>query len=188
MFDADAKVTPKINKVAAAMTHWLTYDITDIPVEITRLSFDSYTMPVSADGPLPVKLFGHLLNFKSIKEKGIKWLICIAQNDDLIDAAAALAPLDFVDAEVVTFPKGHVAIATSWSYPASECALHLDFEQSTCANDGSRGPVRFQLDLDVPPENDSELQVSQESGLENEKSVSRSKRRKHVETTEVTLP
>ena len=39
------------------------------------------------------------------------------------------------------FPKGHGAIATSWSLPTSECALHTCFR-------GGRGPVRFQLDLD----------------------------------------
>ena len=40
------------------------------------------------------------------------------------------------------FPKGHGAIATSWSLPTSECALHRRFK------DGYRGPVRYQLDLD----------------------------------------
>jgi hypothetical protein len=35
-----------------------------------------------------------------------------------------------------------VAIATSWSNPTSECALHA------CFGDAShRGPVRFHLDL-----------------------------------------
>ena len=40
------------------------------------------------------------------------------------------------------FPKGHVAIATSWSAPDSACALHTRF------GDGdNRGPVRFHMDL-----------------------------------------
>ena len=40
-------------------------------------------------------------------------------------------------------PKGHVAIATSWSHPDSNCALHTRF------GDGDyRGPVRFHMDLD----------------------------------------
>ena len=43
---------------------------------------------------------------------------------------------------MTVFPKGHGAIATSWSLPTSECALHLRFK------DGYRGPVRYQLDLD----------------------------------------
>ena len=148
MLDADAKRTPKINKVSAAMTHWLTYDITDIPVEITRLSFDSYTKPVAADGTLPVRLFGRSLNFKRIKEKGLKWLICIAEKDELVDESAALAPLDYVDAEVTTFPKGHTAIAVTWSSPASQCAVQMNYHEAPCETAVTRGPVRFQLDID----------------------------------------
>jgi hypothetical protein len=54
--------------------------------------------------------------------------------------------LDYIEAEVTPFPKGHVAIATSWSDPKSACALHTRF------GDGNwRGPVRFQMDLDRPP-------------------------------------
>jgi hypothetical protein len=53
----------------------------------------------------------------------------------------ALAPLDWVEAEVCMFPKGHVAIATSWSLPTSECSL------DSCSLDW-RGPVRYQLDLE----------------------------------------
>ena len=56
----------------------------------------------------------------------------------------ALAPLDFVPAEVTPFPKGHVAIATSWSDPQSACALH-----TRVGDEQVRGPVRFQLDLDA---------------------------------------
>jgi len=65
--------------VAAAIKHWLTYDIIDLPVEITRLSFDPYTKPVDRDGTLPIRLFERNLNFGRIKEKGMKWLICIAE-------------------------------------------------------------------------------------------------------------
>ena len=46
------------------------------------------------------------------------------------------------DAEVCAFPKGHVSIATSWSDPTSQCALHTRF------GDNYRGPVRYQLDLE----------------------------------------
>jgi predicted fused transcriptional regulator/phosphomethylpyrimidine kinase len=130
-----------INATAAAMNHWLIYDRNDLPEAITRISFDSYTIPVTPDGTIPVKLFGKTLNFKGIEEKGIPWLICYADKDDLVDKAAAIAPLDYVKAEVTVFPKGHGAIATSWSQPDTECALHKRF--------GSyRGPVRFQLDLE----------------------------------------
>ncbi len=132
----------EISKTAAAMNHWLIYDRIDLPEGITKLSFDSYTIPVSADGTLPVKLFGKTLNFKGIEEKGIAWLLCYAERDDLVDRDAALAPTDFIDVEVTPFPKGHGAIATSWSDPRSACALHTRFGK------GYRGPVRFQLDLE----------------------------------------
>jgi poly(3-hydroxyalkanoate) synthetase len=131
----------KISKTAAAINYWLLYDVTDLPVDITRMSFISYTTPVSKDGTLPVKLFGRSLNFKRIKEKGIPWLICCAEGDDLVEKEAAVAPLDYVEAEVTIFPKGHAAMATSWSLPTSECSL------DSCFLD-YRGPVRFHLDLE----------------------------------------
>lgn len=133
----------RIGKTAAAMNHWLLYDRTDLPEGITRLSFDSYTIPITDDGTLPVTLFGRVLNLRGIREKGIRWLICYAEGDDLVDRDAALAPLEYLeDVEVTPFPKGHGAIATSWSDPASACALHTRFGR------GYRGPVRFHLDLD----------------------------------------
>jgi hypothetical protein len=152
-FFRDLKLLEKgrgIGKTAAAINYWMLHDVTDLPVAITKLSFASYTTPVAADGTLPVQLFGRPLNFKRIKEKGIRWLICCAEKDDLVEKEAALAPLDWVEAEVTVFPKGHVAIATSWSLPTSECSLHSCFLDR-------RGPVRYQLDLEeamesaVPP-------------------------------------
>lgn len=142
MFDRQDSNEIEINKTAAALNYWLIYERTDLPPAITKMSFDSYTIPVSAEGTLPVKLFGRELNFRHIKEKGIKWLLCYAEEDDLVDKEAALAPVKFVDAEVTIFPKGHGAIATSWSLPTSECSLH------SCFGDRKyRGPVRFHLDL-----------------------------------------
>lgn len=132
----------KINKTAAALNHWLIYDRNDLPIDITQMSFDSYTIPITKDGTLPVTLFGKKLNFKRIKEQGIKWLLCYAETDDLVDRAAALAPLDYLEPEITVFPKGHGAIATSWSHPDAECALHKRFGKNY------RGPVRFQLDLE----------------------------------------
>ena len=132
----------KINKTATAINYWLLYDQTDLPLEICKLSFDSYTTPVAKDGTLPVRLFGRPLNFKRAKEQGIKWLICIAEKDDLVEKESSLAPMDWVEAEVAVFPKGHVAIATSWSLPATECSLDRCFLDY-------RGPVRFQLDLEA---------------------------------------
>ncbi|MCP4579911.1 MAG: metal transporter [Deltaproteobacteria bacterium] len=143
MFDRPDKEELKISKTAAAINHWLIYDRSDLPEAITKMSFDSYTIPVDKDGTLPVKLFGRKLNFKRMKEKNIKFLICYAEGDDLVDKETALAPLDYIEAEVTSFPKGHGAIATSWSNPASSCALHKRFGDRDC-----RGPVRFQLDLD----------------------------------------
>jgi poly(3-hydroxyalkanoate) synthetase len=134
--------TLKISKTAAAINYWLLYDQTDLPLEICKLSYDSYTIPVAKDGTLPVTLFGRSLNFRRIKEKGLKWLICIAEKDDLVEKESALAPLDWVDAEVAVFPKGHVAIATSWSLPDTECSLDRCFLDY-------RGPVRFHLDVEA---------------------------------------
>ncbi|HNU77111.1 MAG TPA: HAD hydrolase-like protein, partial [Prolixibacteraceae bacterium] len=59
-----------------------------------------------------------------LEEKGIRFLICYAEKDDLVDKESALAPLDYVNAEVTVFPKGHGAIATSWSQVDSEYAIH----------------------------------------------------------------
>lgn len=133
-----------ISKTAAALNYWLKNERNDLPLAITEMSFASYTIPVTPDGTLPVKLFGRDLNFKRIAEKGIKWLICYGTGDDLVEKETALAPLDYIDAEISAFPKGHVAIATSWSDPRSACALHTRFGEQKY-----RGPVRFQLDLDI---------------------------------------
>lgn len=54
-----------------------------------------------------------------------------------------MAPLDYIDAELAAFPKGHVAIATSWSHPESAYALQTRF-----ADGKYRGPVSFQIDLE----------------------------------------
>ena len=142
MFDAPNVDEVKISKTSAALNYWLIYERNDLPRDICQLSFDSFTKPITSDGTLPVKLFGQELNFRRLKEMNMKWLLCYAEEDDLVDKEAALAPLDYVDVEVTVFPKGHGAIATSWSLPTSECALHK------CFRDGYRGPVRYQLDLD----------------------------------------
>ncbi len=133
-----------ISKTASALNHWLIYERNDLPMEITRMSFESYNTPITADGTLPVKLFGRKLNLKYMEAKQIKWLICYGLQDDLVEPQTALAPLDYIDAQVTAFPKGHVAIATSWSSPESAYALHQRYEKDT-----SVGPVRFQLDLEA---------------------------------------
>lgn len=131
-----------ISKTAAALNYWLAYERSDLPLAITQMSFDSYNTPITSDGVLPVKLFNEPLNLKRMAEKKIPWLICYGLHDDLVEPETALAPLDHIEAEVAAFPKGHVAIATSWSHPKSALALHKVFEDGT-----TRGPVRFQLDL-----------------------------------------
>jgi len=143
MFEKLMENDKEAGKTALAINHWLLYDQADMPVEITKLSFDSYTIPVDKEGTLPVQLFGRRLNFKRLEEKNIDVLICIADSDDLVDREAALAACDYIDAEVTIFPKGHAAIATSWSHPESKCALHTTF------GDNYRGPVRFHLDLEA---------------------------------------
>ncbi len=132
-----------IGKTAAAINYWLAYDRTDLPIAITQMSFDSYTIPISSKGELPFKLFGRKLCFDYIKEKNIPFLICYAASDDLVDPPSALAPMDFIEVELAEFPKGHAAIATSWSHPDTEYAVHKRFPN------GQRGPVRFHLDLDA---------------------------------------
>lgn len=131
-----------INKTAAALNCWLLRDRNDLSLDMTRVSFDAYNTPIRADGTLPVRLFGRPLNLKRIREKNIPWLICYGKQDDLVEPAAALAPTEHVPVEVAGFPKGHVAIATSWSHPDSPYALHLRYPDGN-----GRGPVRFQLDL-----------------------------------------
>jgi hypothetical protein len=131
----------EVSKTAAALNYWLNFERNDLPLAITRMSFASYTDPIDAEGNLPVKLFGQRLNLKRIQAKNIAWLICYGQGDALVEKEAALAPLDFVPAEVAAFPKGHVAMATSWSDPGSAYALHTRF-----GPEGHRGPVRFHLD------------------------------------------
>lgn len=134
----------KISKTVAALNYWIFHQRHDLPLEITKLSFASYNTPISEDGTLPFRAFGRELNMKRIKEKKIPWLICYGESDRLVEKDTALAPLDHVDAEVTPFPKGHVAIATSWSLPTSEYALHMRFGE-----ENTRGPVRFHLDVEL---------------------------------------
>lgn len=131
----------KISKTRPAINYWLLNDINDLPIDISRTSYQSYTIPVTPDCTLPVKLFDRTLIFNRIKEKGIPWLICIAEKNDLVETEATLAPLDWVGAEVTVFPKGPCSHAKSWSLRTSECSLHKCFLDR-------RGPVRYQLELD----------------------------------------
>ncbi len=153
IFDNGNRGPAKISKTAAAINNWLIYDRNDLPEAITKMSFDSYTVPVDNQGNLPFKLFDRKLNFKRLQEKNISFLMCYAEKDDLVDKDAALAPLDYIPAEVTCFPKGHGAIATSWSRPDSACALHTRF------GDNYRGPVRFHLDIEKDQEKKQKIRT-----------------------------
>ncbi len=143
----------RISKTAAAINHWMAYDQQDLPVGIAEMSYASYTVPIDKEGTLPVTLFGRKLNLKRMEEKNIPWLICIAADDDLVDREASLAALDYIHAEISIFPKGHASLATSWSVPSSVCAPHLRYRlPSPHPSEGDqtyRGPVCFQIDLDI---------------------------------------
>ncbi len=132
----------QINKTVAALNYWLQNERSDLPLSVTEMSFNSYNYPVSADGTLPISIGGQKLNFKTLKKKNFHWLLCYGESDDLVEKEVALAPLDWLDVEVTPFPKGHVAIATSWSHPDSACSLDSEF-----GKEKNRGPVRFHLDL-----------------------------------------
>ncbi len=153
-----------INKTVAALNYWLQNERTDIPLSTTEMSYKSYNIPISADGTLPVSIFDRKLNFRGITEKKITWLLCYGETDELVEKEVALAPLDFIDGvEVTPFPKGHVAIATSWSHPGTKYALDSVFTLDSTLNFNTvyrarnydaefgagkyRGPVRFHLDL-----------------------------------------
>jgi hypothetical protein len=143
MMLTDRKDRPAtINKTVAALNYWLQNERSDLPMSVTEMSFRSYNIPVTANGDLPITMFGKQLNFKGITERNIPWLLCYGIRDDLVEKEVSTAPLDFVDAEVSPFPKGHVAIATSWSHPNSDCPLDGRFGE-----ENFRGPVKFHLDL-----------------------------------------
>lgn len=133
----------KINKTVAALNYWLQNERSDLPLSVTEMSYNSFNIPITDDGTLPITIFGKKLNINEIKPTNADWLLCYGESDDLVEKEVALAPLDFIDVEVTSFPKGHVAIATSWSHPDSQCALDKVFGE-----DKRRGPVRFHLDLD----------------------------------------
>ncbi|KKP68774.1 MAG: Cation-efflux family protein [Candidatus Moranbacteria bacterium GW2011_GWE1_35_17] len=138
--------THDIPKIILAIQYWLKNNRTDIPMSVTDMSFKLYTIPTRDDGTLPLQLFGRPLNFKWFREHEVPWLICHGERDDLVERRVALAPTKWLDGfvEVTPFPKGHVAIATSWSVPGSKCPLDGEF---TIDGRTYRGPVKFHLDL-----------------------------------------
>jgi hypothetical protein len=165
MFDRPGKEM-RINKIASALNHWLFYDLRDLPSAITQLSYQSYTTPVTEDGALPMELFGRRLNFKRINEMGVKWLICYAEEDTLVERDAALAPLDYIKAEICIFPKGHVSMATSVPVSPAQWALNTCFPGNINTCGRYRDPVRFQLDLsgETEPGGEDEAPMLESTG------------------------
>jgi hypothetical protein len=133
------------SRSALAIAYWLGRERTDLPLAITRMSFAAYNQPIAADGTLPVRLFDRPLRLGRLGDARLPWLLCYGEQDDLVEPEAALAPADFVPVERTAFPRGHVAIATSWSHPGSACPLHGRFGEGG----RYRGPVRFHLDLEA---------------------------------------
>jgi hypothetical protein len=114
----------KFSPSALGINYWLNERRVDIPFFITQISFQSYTKPVKADGILPFTVFGKKISFKYFDEQNTPWLICIGETDELVEEAAALAPVGIAEnVEVSRFPGGHVKIATSWSDPKSAFPL-----------------------------------------------------------------
>ncbi len=167
----------KFTKMAAALNYWLINERSDLPLGITKVSFASYNTPITSDGVLPIKLFGRELNLKRIKEKNIAWLICYGVHDNLVEPDTALAPLDHIQVEVTPFPKGHVAIATSWSSPNSACALDSRFGEGAW-----RGPVLAHMEWDMALDTgEKKLETSPPISVKKAKSEKASRPRKAVE-------
>ena len=79
MFRSQDSKNVKISKTVAAINYWLNNERNNLPIEITKMSFDSYTIPITKDGILPITLFGRELNFKRLKEKQSSGLFVMAK-------------------------------------------------------------------------------------------------------------
>jgi hypothetical protein len=142
-FEKAAAKNKKFSKTMAAIRCWMKHGLRDLPLNITKLSFDSYDTAVDDDGYLPIKLFECRLNFKHLTKAKIKVQICYASDDDLVTKEASLAPCRFVDGiEVTEYENaGHMSIATTLCHPDSPWALDKVY------SNGSRGPILFHQSL-----------------------------------------
>lgn len=117
-----------------ATSRWMEYDRVDLAPKIVKYSLDTFSKPITANGTMPVSLFGKPLNIKRINEKRIRCLICIAEKDTLVPREVTTAPLDFVKAELTVFPGGHVArLVKEGLEPISgpdPVKFHLDMEKA----------------------------------------------------------
>jgi len=96
----------------SALNYWLRHDRAGIPAAITKISFDSYNIPITENGILPIKLFGKELNLNRFDEKGAKLVIFYAPKDDLVEPEVALAAKQYAK-HVESLIGGHVKKSTS---------------------------------------------------------------------------
>jgi len=134
-------------KTAAALFRWLLKERVHLPLEIAKMSTNTFQQPISEDGVLPVKLYDKPLKVGELKDLGVKWYQNYAVKDDLVTPDCATAANRFLEGtdviESVPFPGGHVAILTS---PHNKRSPVNDYFET---KDGKkyRGPVKFQLDI-----------------------------------------
>jgi len=116
-----------------ALNRWM-LERTDIPLEMTKESYASYTIPITPEGVLPIKRFGQPVSFNWFKQHPeVLFKLFYAGDDDLVDEPTALAPQKHGAVEkknVHDMKRGHVAGATS--------PLNKDQEN---------GPLYWQLQL-----------------------------------------
>jgi hypothetical protein len=124
----------------AGMQHWLQHERAPMSVDMIQGVLDAYINPIAPDGVFPARAFGKKLNLKRMNEKKIDFYVCFAEKDFVVPPSTCKTVTKWVKAEVVAFPKGHAAIATSWSKPGSECFVGNEFG-------GKRGPLKYYLDL-----------------------------------------
>nr|VFK36883.1 MAG: hypothetical protein BECKSD772F_GA0070984_10074 [Candidatus Kentron sp. SD]VFK40512.1 MAG: hypothetical protein BECKSD772E_GA0070983_10073 [Candidatus Kentron sp. SD]VFK78360.1 MAG: hypothetical protein BECKSD772D_GA0070982_10134 [Candidatus Kentron sp. SD] len=133
-------------KTVAALFRWLLKERVHLPLEIAKMSSLTFQKPISANGDLPVGLFGQPLNVNDLGKLGVKWYQNYAAKDDLVTPPCATAANRYIKGDVVEsvpFPGGHVAILTSPYNKKSP--VNGEFT----GKDGKkyRGPVKFQMDI-----------------------------------------
>jgi hypothetical protein len=134
-------------KTVAALYRWLLKERAHLPLAIANMSSHTFQEPISADGTLPVSLYGKPLNLGELARLKVRWYQNYALKDDLVTGPCATAGNRFLEGtdviESVPFPGGHVAILTS---PYSKKSpVNGTFKGKN--GETYRGPVKFQLDL-----------------------------------------
>jgi hypothetical protein len=134
-------------KTVAALYRWLLKERVHLPLAIANMSSCTFQEPISADGTLPVSLYGKPLNLGDLARLKVRWYQNYALKDDLVTEPCATAGNRFLEGtdviESVPFPGGHVAILTS---PYSKKSpVNGTFKGKN--GETYRGPVKFHLDL-----------------------------------------